>query len=492
MVSGALFCVFLSVSEARRAVECGRFGYLQFTLNPWAREALLNSGEIVLRTCPEQQMIAAPTDVPPPMVSLAMHQALSSDYFRAPPLRSPNPAYPLQWSQFPVRPRRLSNAPGGQPHWVAVALAGGGLKGDGSTSDRGWLDSAYVVEVPLAPPGSSSGGGGSGGSGSSRTLEQLESSRIESLLQRSVPGARLRRLVRVQDRARMLRFACERDAAVSSAAAAAAAAAADTGGTRSSPTVSRLFADPRDVVASDALTAIATRSSPAVAATGAAGGKAGLGWTVGGTSLPEETHDNAGAGGGCGGSASAGRTVRCADSARFAAVAFAPPPTEPGGEGEDDRSNLRTLAIVRAIVGVPREIGGREGTGGGGDGSRVGVGGGGGGGSGERGEEEDPFSGVGSPLDDLTRVGGIGLSSPSPSLLGGDGGGDDVGLQPAPGLSTPAVHSIKTWEVVGEDEASTWRWGGGGGGGGGCGRATPVYMLRHDACYPEYLATFSL
>lgn len=399
------------------------------------------------------------------MSSVVMHQALSSDYFRAPPLRSPNPAYPLQWSAFPVRPRRVSNtAPGGQPHWVAVALAGGGLKGDASTTDRGWLDSAYIVEVPLAPPS------GGSGRGSSRTPE-LESSKIESLLQRSVPGARLRRLVRVQDRARMLRFACERDAAVSSAAAAVAAAAA--AGTGNSTTVSRLFADPRDIVERDTLTAIAG------AATGA-GGKAAVGWTVGGTSPSEENNDDTRAR--AYGSAS-NRIVRCADSARFAAVAFAPPPTAPGGEGEGDSGNLRTLAIVRAIVGVPREIGGREGTGGGGEATSSGASGGGDGG------EEDPFSGVSSQLDDPTRVGGVGLSSPPPSLIGGDGG-DDTWLEPAPGLSTPAVHSIKTWEeVVGEDEASTWRWRGCGGGGGG---ATSVYMLRHDACYPEYLATFSL
>eukprot|EP00752_Nemacystus_decipiens_P011118 g9878.t1 len=400
-------------------------------------------------------------------------EALSSDYFRAPPLRHPNPAYPLQWSQFPVRPRRLSNAPGGQPHWVAVALAGGGLKGDGSASDRSWLDSAFVVEVPLPPPG----GGAAGGSRSGSRTPELESSRIESLLRRSVPGARLRRLVRVQDRARMLRFACERDAAVSSAAAASA-----VGGTRRSATVSRLFADPRDVMTSDALAAIAARSSGAAAGAGA---KAGLAWTVEGTSLLSEERDDSTRARGTGGGLSSSRTVRCADSARFAAVAFAPPPTEPGGEGEDDSSNLRTLAIVKAIVGVPREIVGREGTGGGGDASSSGVGGGDGDGE----TEEDPFSGVDSPPDDLTRVGGIGLSSPPPSLIGGDSGGDGgdcLGLQPAPGLSTPAVHSIKTCEMVGEDEASAWGWRGGGGG------TTPVYTLRHDACYPEYLATFSL
>lgn len=398
-------------------------------------------------------------------------QALSSDYFRAPPLRSPNPAYPLQWSPFPVRPRRVSGtAPGGRPHWVAVALAGGGLKGDASTTDRGWLDSTYVVEVPLAPP-AGGGAGGAGGRGS-RTPELVESSTIESFLRRSMPGARLRRLVRVQDRARMLRFACERDAAISSAAAAAAAGARSSGAT-----VSRLFADPRDVVARDTLAAIATRT-PGVATSAGGGGKAGLGWIVGGTSVSEES-------GGGGTRAARGygfasnKIVRCTDTARFAAVAFAPPPTEPGGEGEGDSSNVRTLAIVRAIVGVPREDGGREGTGAGGDASSSGVGG----------EEEDPFSGVGSQLDDLTQVGGIGLSSPPPSLVGGDVGDDDRRLQPAPGLSTPAVHSVKTWEVVGEDETSTRRWRSGGGGGG---REMPVYMLRHDACYPEYLATFSL
>eukprot|EP00903_Cladosiphon_okamuranus_P007099 g6898.t1 len=381
-------------------------------------------------------------------------EALSSDYFRAPPLRSPNPAYPLRWSSFPARPRRVSNtAPGVQPHWVAVALAGGGLKGDASTTDSCWLDSAYVVEVPLVPPS------GAGGRHAGRAPE-LESSIIESLLQRSAPGARLCRLLRVQDRARMLRFACERDAAVSSAAAAAVAAAA-RGGTGNSVTVSRLFADPRDVVARNALTAIA-------GAAAGAGGKAGPGWTVGGTS-PSEENSGDDTRAKAYGSAS-NRIVRCAEAARFAAVAFAPPPTEPGGEGEGDSGNLRTVAIVRAIVGVPREIGGRDGTGGGGDASSSGANRGNGGGGDGGGEEDDPFSGVSSQLDDLTRVGGIGLSSPPPSSIGG-GGGDDTGLEPAAGLSTPTVHSIKTWEeVVGEDEVSALRWRGGGGGGG----ATPV------------------
>ncbi|CAN0550238.1 unnamed protein product, partial [Ectocarpus sp. 12 AP-2014] len=196
-------------------------------------------------------------------------EALSSDYFRALPLRGPNPAYPLQWSPFPVRTRSFSStAPGGQPHWVAVALAAGGLKGDhASALERHWFDSTYAVEVPLLATAATVPGGACSEGG--------EGSRVEGLLRSSLPGARLVRLVRLQDRARMLRFVCVRDAAISSAAAAAVAGTA-TGTTTS---VARLFADPRDVVAGDALTAISTSGSdPASTARGGPGC-----WTVGGT-----------------------------------------------------------------------------------------------------------------------------------------------------------------------------------------------------------------
>ena len=433
-----------------------------------------------------------PTPVSPLIVFLSFflcfQQALSSDYFRAPPLRSPNPAYPLRWSPFPVRSRRVSNnAPGGQPHWVAVALAAGGLKGDAAAAaaaaDRGWFDTTYVVDVPLGASAERGGWRSGGGTG----VEELESARIESLLQRSLPGARLRRLVRLQERARMLRFVCQRDAAVSSAAMSAGAGGAGPGAGATSNTgggggvaVSRLFADPRDVVAQDTLIAIAApgaaTAAAATAAAAGAGGKAGLGWTVGPTSKPDESGDARAATGARGTPASV-KVVRCTETAQFAAVAFAPPPTEPGGQGEGDSSNLRTLAIVRAIVGVPQELRGR------GDGtsaSAAAPAAPAGGGSG--GEETDPLSGLNPQMDDLTRVGGIGLSTRPASPIGG-GTGEDPRLEPAPGLSSPAVHSIKTWEVVG---GLPQRWCRGGGG------AAPVFTLRHDACYPEYLATFSL
>lgn len=400
---------------------------------------------------------------------------------------------------------------------MAVALAAGGLKGDASAVDRGWFDSTYVVEVPLATASGSCGGGGGGGGGDTFELEGL---RIESLLQRSLPGARLRRLVRLQDRARMLRFVCERDAAISSAATAAVgtsgvSSSTNSGGRRAS--ISRLFADPRDVVARDTLAAIAAPG--AAAATSAAGGKAGHGWTVGPTLIPEDRDDDINMqAGGLGSTAAAAvawdKIVRCAETAQFAAVAFAPPPTEPGGEGAGGSSNLRTLAIVRAIVGVPQERGGPNGTE-----ARAGCGGRAAGSTistlsrwplssssssiaasaegpaaaaAAGGEIHDPFLGVDYQVDDLTRAGGIGLSSP-PLSSADDGGGvdDDLRLQSAPGLSSPPVHSIKTLEVVGggaQGETSMRRWYSGS----SSGRDTPVYTLRHDACYPEYLATFSL
>lgn len=412
---------------------------------------------------------------------------------------------------------------------MAVALAAGGLKGDASTTDRGWFDSTYAVEVPLA---NASGGGG--------TFELDEGSRIELLLRRSLPGARLRRLVRLQDRARMLRFVCERDAAISSAAA-ANITTASTGGTSPSTSpstrqasISRLFADPRDVVARDTLAAIAAPGSAVT--TGAGAGKAGHGWTVGSTLAPDHNNDydndnnntqTRGLGSATTSNAvSLDNIVRCAETAQFAAVGFAPPPTEPGGEGAGGSSNLRTLAIVRAIIGVPRERGGpdgRETRAGGSSGSAAGStvsasstwplsaaavpappagATGAAAAGGER--HDDPFLGVDCRVDDLTRVGGIGLSSPPPmpSLVaddGDDGGGGGSGglrLQSAPGLSSPHVHSIKTLEVVGGahgETSVTRRWRSvGSGSGSGSGMETPVYTLRREACYPEYLATFSL
>ncbi|CBN75844.1 hypothetical protein Esi_0182_0039 [Ectocarpus siliculosus] len=445
-------------------------------------------------------------------------EALSSDYFRALPLRGPNPAYPLQWSPFPVRTRSFSStAPGGQPHWVAVALAAGGLKGDyASALDRHWFDSTYAVEVPLlaaAVPGGACSEGGEG-------------SRVEALLRSSLPGARLVRLVRLQDRARMLRFVCDRDAAISSAAAAAVAGTGTGtttpgfpntggggggggGGSVGRVSVARLFADPRDVVAGDALTAISTSGSDPASAT-----RGGPGcWTVGGTAATttpaaeEDLRDNDDARvRGAGGPVSkAGRDLcRLAASARFAAVALAQPQIErrdEGGRGGGKSMTLRTLAVVRAIVsGDPEEHPGwrREGTCSGSESG--GEAGGSASGNGwlqsvaaaavDR-DKMDPFLDIDcmAKVDDLTRVAGIGLSSPPPSVADAGGSGNRT-LEPAPGLSSPAVHSITDWEAVsgggGGEEGGPRRVGGGGGG------TAAVYTVRREACYPEYLATFAL
>lgn len=370
---------------------------------------------------------------------------------------------------------------------MAVALAGG-LKGEAPTVERGWFDSAFAVEIPSA----ASAGGVRG------PHEGLEGVRVEALLRRSLPGARLRRLVRFQDRARMLRFVCERDAAVSSAVAGSnggggggvgGAADSQSGGV----SVSTFFADPRDVLARDALTTIAAAGGGGggSASTAGVGGKSGTGWTVGGTPILEE--DEGGDTGGARGKGGDGPTptalVRCTEDGHFAAVAFAPPPTEPGGDGEADGGNWRTVAVVRGVVGVPR-----EGTGVGGDAggaaravglrsewvegpSRAG------------GEETDPFSGVDCKVDDLTRVGGIGLSSPTLSL--GDGGGGDLKPEHARGLASRAVATITTRETVsGEEREEQGPWRKDGGGAAAAGAA--VHWLRQDCCYPEYLATFSL
>ncbi|CAM9876812.1 unnamed protein product [Ectocarpus fasciculatus] len=445
-------------------------------------------------------------------------EALSSDYFRALPLRGPNPAYPLQWSPFPVRTRRVSStAPGGQPHWVAVALAARGLTGDdASTLDRHWFDSTYAVEVPLLAAAAVPGGACSEGG---------EGSRVEALLRSSLPGARLVRLVRLQDRARMLRFVCDQDAAISSAAA---AAVVDTGTGTTTPgfpntggggggdggarvgrvSVTRLFADPRDVVASDALTAISTSGSDPAFAT-----KEGPGcWTVGATAATamaaeEDPRDNddARARGAGGPVSKAGRDLcRCAASARFASVALARPPVERrdegGGRGGHKNMNLRTLAVVRAIVsGDPEEhprwrqegtcsgseSGGEAGGSASGNGwlqsaaAAVGR------------DKMDPFLDMDcmAKVDDLTRVAGIGLSSPPPPVADAGGSGNPT-LGPAQGLSSPAVHSITDWEAVsgggGGEEGGPRRVGSGGGG------TAAVYTVRREACYPEYLATFAL
>lgn len=429
-----------------------------------------------------------------------------------------------------MRTRRASKtAPGSQPHWVAVAIAGG--RKDGAAEERGWFESCYAVDVSL-PVG---GGGGDksgwiGGGGNDKGDNEAagrEGAEIEALLQRSLPGARLRRLVRLQDRGRWLRFARERDGAASSAIAAAAATAREdetavnAGITSRQASVLRLFADPRDVVVRETLRAIAAPMAPA------GGGGMPDGRTVAGTlALDEDAVDDRLAGGRLS-SATAAGDVRCADTARFAAVAFAPPPAQAGGEGEwdcpEEDSNMRTLAIVKAVTGVSVEPGGRS--------ARVGSG------SVVLGdlapdarvtavaagvarpefssadrEQEDPFCGVEPSIDDFTRVGGIALSSSAAAAAGAravdgssgscaaadgldanPGTGGRAMLKAASGLSLPAVHSIKNWESLrgrveeGEEEA-----GGEQGRIGLCdGSTAAVYTVRRDACYPEYLATFS-
>lgn len=442
-------------------------------------------------------------------------QALSSDYFRALPLRGPNPAYPLQWSPFPVRTHSFSStAPGRQPHWVAVALAAGGLKGDyASALDRHWFDSTYAVEVPLLAAAAAVPGGACSEGG--------EGSRVEALLRSSLPEARLVRLVRLQDRARMLRFVCDRDAAISSAAAAAGTGTGTTtpgfpntggggggGGRVGRRSVARLFADPRDVVAGDALTAISTSGSDPASAT-----RGGPGcWTVGGTASTTMTaaeedprdNDDARARGAGGPVSKAGRDLcRLAASARFAAVALAQPQVErrdEGGRGGGKSMTLRTLAVVRAVVsGDPEEHAGwrREGTcSGSKSGGEVGGSASGNGwlqsaAAAVGRDKMDPFLDMDSmaKVDDLTRVAGIGLSSPPPSVADAGGSGNRT-LEPAPGLSSPAVHSITDWEAVsgggGGEEGGARRVGGGGG------DTAAVYTVRREACYPEYLATFAL
>ncbi|CAM9412035.1 unnamed protein product, partial [Ectocarpus sp. 12 AP-2014] len=442
-------------------------------------------------------------------------EALSSDYFRALPLRGPNPTYPPQWSPFPVRTRSFSStAPGGQPHWVAVALSAGGLKGDhASALDRHWFDSTYAVEVPLLATAAVPGGACSEGG---------EGSRVEALLQCSLPGARLVRLVRLQDRARMLRFVCDRDAAISSAAAAAVAGTGTGtttpgfpntgggggGGRGGRVSVVRLFADPREVVAGDALTAISTSGSDPASTTR---GRPGC-WTVGGTAAvtmtaaeedPRDNDDARARGAGGPVSKSGGDLCRLAASARFAAVALAQPQVErpdEGGRGGGKSMTLRTLAVVRAVVsGDPEAHPGwrREGTCSGSE-----SGGEAGGSESGNGwlqsaaaavgrDKMDPFLDMAcmAKVDDLTRVAGIGLSSPPPSVADAGGSGNRT-LEPAPGLSSPAVHSITHLEAVsgggGGEEGGPRRDGGGGGG------TAAVYTVRREACYPEYLATFAL
>ena len=409
-----------------------------------------------------------------------------------------------------MRTRRVSNtAPGSQPHWVAVALTAGRK---GEDSEKGWFESCYAVDLPTSACDASEGGRGRVEAGTA----EKEGEAIQALLRRALPGAHLLRLVRLQDRGRWLRFVCERDAATYSSAADADASAARGDGDEaavraaagsSRTSVSWLFADPRDVVADEVLAAIAAAAPPA--GNGNAGGR-----TVGATDFPEEggADDGARAGGVPPSRLAASVEVRCAETARYAAVAFAPPlakvgagKSEGGGGGERWTSgNVRTIAIVSAVIGGKSEEcdGQAEGGVGGGGGrvlakpgdviatgsSSVGLN------HDDDNDKNDLFLGVDPSVDCLTRTSGAGVSS-SPVVDSSRGGSGIGGLSPlaaVTGLSPPAVHSIKTWEAMdgywGREEPGQDYLGGGAGADG----ATAGYTVRRDACCPEYLVTFAL
>lgn len=462
-----------------------------------------------------------------------------SDYFQMRPSRSPDVVYPSKWSPFPVRFRRVSNtAHGEKPHWVAVALSGRGK--DDSPIKPSWLQSCYAVTLPVTID-SSVGAGGKNGRGSSHGSASTagdrcganepepepETAEIETLLRRSLPGARLHRVVRLQDRGRWLRFVCERDGVISSSAAVGSLQGSTaTGRINDHPagpgndrfaraSESRLFADPRDVLAKEALAAI--EASPALGHGGKTAGRT----IAGGTALLEDQNLEGRSGGSMrvrgrrleGGAAG---QVRCSETARFAAMAFSRPSTElldkDNGSvpGED---NTRMVAIVRAITGVSRSCDGRL------ESAAIGAGGGASARMADPSVHNDPFCGMEPMIDDLTRVGGIGVSTsvaaagvattaattinPDTALAnmnGVDEGGMDSSLMlPATvGLSSPSVNSLKTWESLedgslGDGEGQgVGRSGFSGGIGIGIGGEDfAVYTLRRDACYPEYLVTFS-
>lgn len=389
------------------------------------------------------------------------------------------------------------------------------MKGAGTMAGsgaRGWWESCYLVDIP---PPADEGERDIGTAASDR-----EWADVESFLRHSIPAARLRRLVRLQDRGRWLRFACIRDRAVAACAAAgrnSAAGASMT--TRGGAPVSCFFADPRDVATRDTLASFA------------AGGKAGVRNGLG--SPPTEAQGEASAdrtGGNGGASGAAAEQIRCSASARFAAVALAPPQPpvrsslmqgSPETAGPEVATyNLRTLAVVRAVTGMVSEersldvggtrlappgavplfencpIGAQAMTSAATSGFSAG------------GQDKDPFWGVESSVDDLTRADRTGLSSSLSAYVGGDEEviEKDAGLLPRPaaGLGQPSVDSIKTWESLtrlGMEEGVEYDADKEGGLGfpakggdatrGNGGEVAAVYTVRRDACYPEYLATFS-
>lgn len=440
--------------------------------------------------------------------TMRARQALASDLLRVPPNETPK-LYPPTWSTFPVIHRSYSTtAVGAQPHWVAATLAQG--RKDVTSRGKGWWESCFAVDVPVSQYGFTRGGSGSGQVPNGERGEAVE---IDAMIRHSLPGARLLRLVRLQDRGRWLRFVCERDSAISSVAAASASSMGLTDGTViNSPPVGRFFADPRDVVSPGALSAMATPVEP----TNKIGGR-----TVPST-LSEDSKGRDEGKGGVGGTERftrkefvAAGNVRCTKVARFAAVAFALPPGEyqsQRGEGQGEKAeetfeNIRTVAVIRAVTGVSQERRGVASAGAGtvvtaaapvvsaaGSSSNFIIPSASSAGR----RTEDPFLGVDPSIDDLTRAGGISILPSAAHGVEGvlkDGGGAAAGNQPlkehpvaAASLSSHAVHSVKTFESLMSASARGLR---GVGERGGEGATTTVFEVRPEACYPEYLATFS-
>lgn len=395
--------------------------------------------------------------------------------------------YPPTWSAFPVIHRSYSTtAVGAQPHWVAVTLAQG--RKDLTSRGKGWWESCFAVDVPVSRYGSTRGG-----SGQVPRDERGEAVGIEAMIRHSLPGAHLLRLIRLQDRGRWLRVVCERDSAISSVAAASISSMGLTDGTMINlPPVDRFFADPRDVVSLEALSAMAAPVEP----TNKIGGR-----TVQST-LSEDVKDEV------------KRSVRCTKVASFAAVAFALPPGEhqgQSGEGQSERAeetfeNIRTLAVIRAVTGVSQEQRGVASAGAGTvlNAAAPVVSATGGSGNlimpsassaGKR--AEDPFLGVDPSIDDLTRVGGTSILPSAAYGVEGvlkDGPGEvatALGNLPftehpvaAASLSSHAVHSVKTYESLMSASAQGLP-------GVGESATTTVFEVRPEACYPEYLVTFS-
>lgn len=413
-------------------------------------------------------------------------QALASDLLRVPPNES-SKLYPPTWSTFPVIHRSYSTtAVGAQPHWVAVTLAQG--RKDVTSRGKGWWESCFAVDVPVSRYGSTRSG-----SGQVPRAERGEAVGIEAMIRQSIPGAHLLRLIRLQDRGRWLRVVCERDSAISSVAAASISSMGLMDGTViNTPPVDCFFADPRDVVSPEALSAMAAPVEP----TNKIGGR-----TVQST-LSEECKDEV------------KRGVRCTKVASFAAVAFGLPPGEhqrqSGGnqseKAEETFENIRTLAVIRAVTGVSRERCGvasaRAGTvitaaapvvsaaGGSRNFINTSLSS-----AGKR--AEDPFLGVDPSIDDLTRVDGISILPPAAHGVEGvlkDSPGEvaaPLGNQLLTGhpvaaacLSSHAVQSIKTSESLMSASARGFpRLEEG--------TTATVFEVRPEACYPEYLATFS-